>query len=67
MKIYTIAKKKKRKMYETAPKNTSSPETPSQYEIIKEVRKEMPPPTKVHSTPKGKKGYDRKDKSWKEN
>jgi hypothetical protein len=29
------------------------------------VRKPMPPPTKPHSTKKGKKAYDRKDKSWK--
>ncbi len=29
------------------------------------VRRPMPPPTKTHSTRKGKKGYDRKDKTWK--
>jgi hypothetical protein len=31
----------------------------------KQVRRPLPPPSKPHSTKKGKKGYDRKDKSWK--
>jgi len=31
----------------------------------KQVRRPLPPPTKPHSTKKGKKGYDRKDKTWK--
>ncbi len=29
------------------------------------VRKPLPPPSHPHSTPKGKKAYNRKDKSWK--
>lgn len=31
----------------------------------KQVRRPLPPPTKPHSTKKGKKGYDRKDQRWK--
>ena len=31
----------------------------------KQVRRPLPPPSKPHSTKKGKKGYDRKNKSWK--
>jgi len=29
------------------------------------LRKPLPPPTKHHSTKKGKKGYNRKNKNWK--
>ncbi|MGQ9470954.1 MAG: hypothetical protein ACUVR0_04575 [Candidatus Aminicenantales bacterium] len=29
------------------------------------VRKPLPPPSRPHSTPKGKKAYNRKNKSWK--
>ncbi|MFB0566404.1 MAG: hypothetical protein ACETWK_12110 [Candidatus Aminicenantaceae bacterium] len=29
------------------------------------LRKPLPPPTRPHSTKKGKKGYYRKDKGWK--
>jgi len=32
--------------------------------IWKTVRKPIPPPTKPHTTKKGKKGYDRKEKDW---
>ncbi len=34
---------------------------PSQLDLMKEIRRPMPPPSKVHPNPKG---YDRKDKSW---
>ena len=29
------------------------------------IRKPMPPPSRTHSTKKGQKGYNRKDKVWK--
>jgi len=34
--------------------------------IWKTIHKPIPPATKLHSTKKGKKGYDRKKKAWKE-
>ena len=33
--------------------------------IWQQVRKPLPPPSKPHSTKKGKKGYDRKNEAWK--
>jgi hypothetical protein len=33
--------------------------------VWKQVRRPLPPPGKPHSTKKGEKGYDRKDRSWK--
>jgi hypothetical protein len=33
--------------------------------IWRKLRKPMPPPTKPHSTKKGKKAYDRKNQAWK--
>lgn len=32
--------------------------------VWKTIRKPIPPPTKPHSTKKGKKGYNRKEKDW---
>ncbi len=33
--------------------------------VWQQIRKPLPPPQKPHSTKKGKKGYDRRDRSWK--
>lgn len=33
----------------------------TQFETMRSVRKPMPPARRVHSTKKGKKGYDRKE------
>jgi hypothetical protein len=33
--------------------------------VWQQVRKPLPPPGKPHSTKKGKRGYDRKDRVWK--
>jgi hypothetical protein len=33
--------------------------------IWQQIRKPLPPPTKPHSTKKGKRGYDRKEHGWK--
>jgi len=33
--------------------------------LWQKLRKPMPPPTKLQSTKKGKKAYDRKNQSWK--
>jgi len=33
--------------------------------IWQKLRKPMPPPTKPHSTKRGKKGYERKNQAWK--
>jgi len=35
--------------------------------IWKQIRKPMPPPGRAQTTKKGKKAYNRKDKSWKTN
>lgn len=41
-----------------------SKKTPSQHELMKSIRKPMPPPTSAHKTFKGKGSYNRQDKSW---
>jgi hypothetical protein len=33
--------------------------------VWQQVRRPLPPPSKPHSSKKGKKGYNRKDESWK--
>jgi hypothetical protein len=33
--------------------------------VWQQVRRPLPPPSKPHSSKKGKKGYDRKDEAWK--
>jgi len=33
--------------------------------VWQQIRKPMPPPTKPHSSKKGKRGYDRKARTWK--